>query len=479
MMTAPCGRETVLLVSGDALRARQLAIALGGIPLRVDAVDAALDRLRAGGAAAGECVVVLDVADSAADVAAGPAGVEALVRLDPVPAVLVLLPDGQEDAAASLIAAGAQDALPAGDAAALRRAVAAARRRQARENRLRAALADAERAGGKAGGKAEDKSGGEAGGVSDTDVAVVEAALGPMLALTAAALESPLLPSQRDRLAAVKAAGSTLRATLSALHSTKPEKPTVETLTLGDLVAGMTAVAMETDDDRHFIGDAGSLRSLLVLLTAETGAELSLSLQMAGEAAELIVRRRGAPRLCPLALAAAGPQVRCLGGRLFADAGAGAAGNDGAGGWLTARIPVQLPSRGAAQPGALSVLLVEDNPIGRLVAAGFFKALGHVVTTAEDGAQGVAAATERRFDLIVMDVQMPVMDGHEASRAIRALPGEAGRVPIVALTAGTDAGDDAQCRAAGMNDCLHKPLTMDRLCAVLERLFPGRAAPGR
>ncbi len=464
MMTDTSGQDGVLLVSGDALRIRLLAMALGGIPPRVDTVEAALDRLR-GGAAPGDGVVVIDAAGSVADVAPGHAAVEALVRLDPVPAVLVLLPDGHEEAAASFIAAGAQDALPAGDAAALRRAIAAARRRQARENRLRAALAGAERAGG------------EAAALFDAAAAAVEAALDPMLALTAAALESPLLPSQLDRLAGVRAAGSTLRTALSALRPAKPETAAAEMLTLGDLAAGAKAVAVDGDADQRFIGDAGGLRSLLVLLTAETGAELSLSLQPAGEATELFLRRRGVPRLRPLALAVAGPQVRRLGGRLLADGAAGAVADGGAGEWLTALIPVQLPARPAAPPAALSVLLVEDNPIGRLVAAGFFKALGHAVTTAEDGAQGVAAATERQFDLIVMDVQMPVMDGHEASRAIRALPGEAGRVPIVALTAGTDAEDDAQCRAAGMDDCLHKPLTMDRLGAVLERLFPGRVAP--
>ncbi|MFP5516629.1 MAG: response regulator [Alphaproteobacteria bacterium] len=466
MMSETSGQEAVLLVSGDALRARQLAIALGGIPLRVDSVDAALDRLSGGAAAAGERVVLIDVVGSAADAAPGHAAVEALVRLDPVPAVLVLLPDGQQDAGASFIAAGAQDALPAGDAAALRRAIAAARRRQARENRLRAALAGAERAGG------------EAGELFDAAAAAVEAALDPMLALTAAALESPLLPSQQDRLAAVRTAGTTLRATLSALRPATPTAAAVETLTLGDLAGVAKTIAVDGGADRRFTGDADELRSLLVLLTAETGAGLSVSLQPAGEAAELILRRRGAGRLRPLVLAVAAPQVRRLGGRLLADGSAGAGADGGAGEWLTVRIPVQLPARADASPAALSVLLVEDNPIGRLVAAGFFKALGHAVTTAEDGAQGVAAATERRFDLIVMDVQMPVMDGHEASRAIRALPGEAGRVPIVALTAGTDAEDDAQCRAAGMDDCLHKPLTMDRLGAVLERLFPGRVPPG-
>ena len=466
MMTDTSEQDGILLVSSDAMRGRQIAIALGGIPLRVGTVDAAVERLRGGGAVAGDGVVVIDAAGSIADVASGRAAVEALVRLDPIPAVLVLLPDGEEDAAVSLIAAGAQAALPASAAPPLRRAVAAARRRQARENRLRAALAGAERAGD------------EAWALFDAAAAAVEAALDPMLALTAAALQSPLLPSQQDRLAGVRAAGSTLRTALSALRSAKPGSQAVEVLTLGDVAVGVKAVAVEGGADQRFIGDAGGLRSLLGLLTAETGAELSLSLQLAGEAAELIIRRRGVPRLRPLALAVAGPQVRRLGGRLLADDTAGVGADGGTGEWLTARIPVQLPSHPVVPPATLSVLLVEDNPIGRLVAAGFLKALGHAVTTAEDGAQGVAVATERRFDLIVMDVQMPVMDGHEASRAIRALPGEAGRVPIVALTAGTDAEDDAQCRAAGMDDCLHKPLTMDRLGAVLERLFPGRVPPG-
>ncbi|WP_455171406.1 response regulator [Azospirillum largimobile] len=465
MTTEITGPGAVLLVGGDAYRARLLAVALGGIPRRVETAEEASDRLRDAGAAAEGGVVVIDapgvVAHLAATLAPTLAAVEALARLDPAPAILVLLPDGQEDAAQSCIAAGAQDALPAGDAATLRLAVAAARRRQARENRLRAAAAAAERMRG------------EAMALFDAAESAVAAALDPMMALTAAALESPLLPSQQDRLTGVRAAGTALRATLPALRPPPSGLPKAETLTLGGLTAGAKTVVVEGGADRQFVGDGGGLRSLLALLTA--GAELSLSLPPTGEGAELAIRRRGAPRLRPLALAAAGPLVQRLGGRLPVD---GAAAEGTAGEWLAVRIPVQLPGRPVAPKGALSVLLVEDNPIGRLVAAGFFKSLGHVVTTAEDGAQGLAAATAGRFDLIVMDVQMPVMDGHEATRAIRALPGQAGRVPIVALTAGTDAEDDAQCRAAGMDDCLHKPLTMDRLGAVLDRLFPGRSAAG-
>ncbi|CAO3350694.1 response regulator [Azospirillum melinis] len=445
--------EAVLLVSQAAAPAGVLAPLFPELA-RVDTVAAALDRLRAGGAAAGETVVLLDAPTVAA--------VEALARLEPAPAVVVLLPDGQGHDGTGFIAAGAQDVRRAGDGDALRSAVSAARRRQMRENRLRTALAEAQR----------DRA--EAASLLDAAGTAVAAALDPMMALTSAALASPLLPRQQDRLLAVQAAGAALRTTMAALRPVGSGAEAEESLTLAALAAdadAATAKAMsiESGADEEFTGDAAGLRGLLTLLAAEGGASLSLSLRPAGEAAELTLRRRGAARLRPLVLAAVQPLVRRLGGHLATGGPDGAAGEG-----LTVRIPV----RAVPRPAALSVLLVEDNPIGRLVAAGFFKALGHTVTTAEDGALGLAVATDRRFDLIVMDVQMPVMDGHEAARAIRALPGEAGRVPIVALTAGTDAEDDARCRAAGMDDCLHKPLTMDRLRTVLEHLFPGRVQAG-
>lgn len=457
--------EPVLLVSSQAALARRYAPVFDA-PARVETVAAALDRLRGGGAASGETVVLLDAPTVAA--------VEALARLDPAPAVVVLLPDalgggqgegqgeGRDDArdeVAGFIAAGAQDALPAGDVTAecLRAVVSAARRRQMRENRLRVALAEAERA------RVEAQS------LLDAAGDAVVAALDPMMALTSAALESPLLPRQQERLIAVQSAGAALRATCSALRPVGREAAVEESLTLAALADGAGAVTVEGGAEECFTGDAAALRALLSLLTAEAGASVSLALRPAGDGAELSVRRRGDARLRPLLLAAIQPALRRLRGRLLPDSP-----EIGAGEGMVIRIPVRRMER----PAALSVLLVEDNPIGRLVAAGFFKALGHGVTTAEDGAQGLAAATDKRFDLIVMDVQMPVMDGLEASLAIRALPGEAGRVPIVALTAGTDAEDDAQCRDAGMDDCLHKPLTMDRLRAVLERLFPGRVQVG-
>ncbi|WP_372398623.1 response regulator [Azospirillum sp. HJ39] len=450
---------TTLLVAGPCcppVRASRIALAFAGVLTRVETVDGALDRLRSGRDAAGTGVVLLDGDAATAE------AVAALARLDPAPAVLVLLPEeGHADAAASIaasIAAGAQDVLAADDAVALGRAADSARLRQARENRLRTALAAAER------GKAEAAALFEAAG------AMVDAALDPMLALADATLDSLLLPSQHDRLTGLRTVGAALRATMSALGDAAG--PALdETVTLAGLAGaanamGTTTVTADAEPCGRFVGDGAGLRALLSVLTAEGGAVQTLALQPAGDAAELVLLRRGSPRLRPLVLAAARPLVRRLGGRLLAEGGVG----DG--------VSIHIPVRPVETPAALSVLLVEDNPIGRLVAAGFFRALGHGVTTAEDGAQALAAATGGGFDLIVMDVQMPVMDGHEASRAIRALPGKAGRVPIVALTAGTDAADDARCRAAGMDDCLHKPLTMDRLRAVLERWFPGRVQAG-
>ena len=85
--------------------------------------------------------------------------------------------------------------------------------------------------------------------------------------------------------------------------------------------------------------------------------------------------------------------------------------------------------------------------------------------TANDGAQGVEAARLGRWDLILMDIQMPVMDGLQATRAIRALDGPASVVPIVALTANTLADQLDAYEAAGMDDCIGKPIAMAELIA--------------
>ncbi len=106
----------------------------------------------------------------------------------------------------------------------------------------------------------------------------------------------------------------------------------------------------------------------------------------------------------------------------------------------------------------LHVLLVEDNPINQEVASALLSEAGARVSTADDGQMALTQALRGRFDLILMDVQMPVMDGLRATAAIRALPGEIAKVPIIAMTANAFEEDRRSCLAAGMNDYLSKPV---------------------
>jgi signal transduction histidine kinase/HPt (histidine-containing phosphotransfer) domain-containing protein/ActR/RegA family two-component response regulator len=127
---------------------------------------------------------------------------------------------------------------------------------------------------------------------------------------------------------------------------------------------------------------------------------------------------------------------------------------------------------------ALDLLVAEDNEVNRIVIAAMIKRLGYRLDLVEDGRAAVAAAQQRRYDLVLMDVQMPEMDGVAATRAIRALAGPAGRVPIIALTANALAGQREEYLAAGMDDCLTKPIEAEALAAALARWGGrGHAAP--
>jgi two-component system sensor histidine kinase/response regulator len=119
-----------------------------------------------------------------------------------------------------------------------------------------------------------------------------------------------------------------------------------------------------------------------------------------------------------------------------------------------------------------TVLLVEDNATNRRVAELFLERAGCDVLFAAEGGEALATLKDRRVDLVLMDVQMPVMDGLEATRRIRQeVPGGA-RVPIVGLTANALKEQAEACRAAGMDDVIAKPIERERLEAVLERYAP-------
>ena len=122
------------------------------------------------------------------------------------------------------------------------------------------------------------------------------------------------------------------------------------------------------------------------------------------------------------------------------------------------------------------VLLVEDNPVNQKVAVRFLERMGCKVRVADNGAEGVKAWAEARFDIVLMDLQMPVMDGLTATRRIRELEGGSGRTtPIVALTANAMAGQLERCMEAGMNGFLTKPLEIARLHETLDRYGLGAA----
>ena len=117
-----------------------------------------------------------------------------------------------------------------------------------------------------------------------------------------------------------------------------------------------------------------------------------------------------------------------------------------------------------------SILLVEDNPTNRIVAMDLLGAVALQADTAVDGIEAVEMAQRRRYDLILMDMQMPRMDGLEATRQIRRLPGYAS-VAIVAMTANAFSADRDRCLEAGMNDHVAKPVDPERLYETLLRYF--------
>ncbi len=126
----------------------------------------------------------------------------------------------------------------------------------------------------------------------------------------------------------------------------------------------------------------------------------------------------------------------------------------------------------AAQFSGLRVLLAEDNDVNQLIARAVLRSLGCEVQAAGNGGEALAAFESGRWDLVLMDCQMPVMDGYVATAGIRALEArepQRGRVPVVALTAHAMAGERDRCLAAGMDDYLSKPYRKEQLLDVIRR----------
>jgi CheY-like chemotaxis protein len=142
---------------------------------------------------------------------------------------------------------------------------------------------------------------------------------------------------------------------------------------------------------------------------------------------------------------------------------------------LSTAIGAPMSAAAKAPPSATTetmsghVLLVEDEPVNAAVAQGYLSALGCTSVWVEEGPEAVARSTAERFDLILMDLSMPIMDGFATTALIRQREGASRRVPIVALTAHDAANYRGICLSAGMDDLLTKPYTLEECAQLLRR----------
>ncbi|WP_165185619.1 hybrid sensor histidine kinase/response regulator [Caulobacter soli] len=171
-----------------------------------------------------------------------------------------------------------------------------------------------------------------------------------------------------------------------------------------------------------------------------------------------------------LGLAISKALVELMGGKIGADSALG----HGSAFWLDLHAPqVEAYDAGAPQPatspGAARILLVDDHPMNREIGAALLSLVGCQVETADNGQQAVAKAARGGFDIILMDIHMPEMDGLAATRAIKALGGEAGATPIIAMSADALPQQVERCYAAGMVDHVAKPVQREVLYAKISR----------
>jgi signal transduction histidine kinase len=171
-----------------------------------------------------------------------------------------------------------------------------------------------------------------------------------------------------------------------------------------------------------------------------------------------------------LGLAISKALVELMGGKIGVDSALG----HGSAFWIELQAPqVEAYDAGqpqpAASPGAARILLVDDHPMNREIGAALLTLVGCQVETADNGQQAVAKAARGGYDIILMDIHMPEMDGLAATRAIRALGGEAGEAPIIAMSADALPQQVERCYAAGMVDHIAKPVQREVLYAKVNR----------
>ena len=141
-------------------------------------------------------------------------------------------------------------------------------------------------------------------------------------------------------------------------------------------------------------------------------------------------------------------------------------------GTFNAQRVLREPDVGHLERLAGHVLLVEDNPVNQAVALGMLEELGCETVLAINGQDAINRISKEEFDVVLMDCEMPVMDGFEATAAIRGRNGDSSDVPIIALTANAVDGDRERCIASGMQDYLSKPISVEKLHGTLKKWLP-------
>lgn len=347
-----------------------------------------------------------------------------------------------------------------------------------------------------------------------------------VLGMARLALDTRLDPEQRDYVETIHSSGEALLTILNdILDLSKLEAGRIDfdnaDFDLPRLVNGVAALASSPAEakgitvkvdlgpgiPRFLVGDAGRLRQVLLNLVGnavkftvvggvrvgvdvreewadrvrlrfnvvDTGigiadGGISKLFQSFSQADSSISRRFGGTGL---GLAICKKIIDLQGGRIGVESTLG----EGSHFWFELDLPRgrDVPATVKSAPSVgysgrpLSILLAEDNPVNRKVELAMLGKEGHQVLCAADGLEVLEAIKTGRFDLVLMDMHMPVMDGLDAARAIRALPGPQRLVPIIALTASAMRGDFERCMAAGMDDYVTKPIDPDRLFAALAR----------
>ncbi|MEO5375420.1 MAG: PAS domain S-box protein [Alphaproteobacteria bacterium] len=238
-------------------------------------------------------------------------------------------------------------------------------------------------------------------------------------------------------------------------------------------VASVASVAASPSVLRFAVTDTGmgiSKADQARLFTRFTQVESSLTRKYGGTGLGLAICRR---------------LVGLMGGEIGVDSEPGR----GSTFWFTVALPPGEAEAEALSPEPASaaasasvpraggrLLLAEDSEANRLVATTILRRAGHTVDTVENGADAVEAVQTRAYDLVLMDVAMPGMDGLQATKLIRGLPPPLGRLPIIAMTAFAMRGDADMCLAAGMDGYLSKPVDPAALLAEVSRWL-GRTAP--